>query len=69
MQHVCHRCGKKFTPEEMIQVSLDDEGEYAYWTPKRAAWFRSRYKKLPRLVWLCNTCFKAIQVEQAPSKK
>ena len=63
MQHVCHRCGHKFSSMAMIQVSLDAEGEYTYWTPERAAWFRNRYKKLPRLVWLCSTCFKLAREE------
>jgi hypothetical protein len=47
----------------MIQLSLSADGEYAYWTTERAAWFRSRWKKLPRLVWLCGTCYQAVQRE------
>ncbi len=61
MHHVCHLCGHKFSSTEMTQVSLNTEGEYTYWTPERAEWFRSRWKKLPRLVWLCSTCYKAVQ--------
>ncbi len=45
----------------MIQVSLDADGEYTNWTPERAEWFRSRWKKLPRLVWLCSTCYQAVK--------
>jgi len=42
----------------MKQVSLNAEGEFADWTPERVEWFRSRWKKLPRLVWLCSPCYK-----------
>jgi hypothetical protein len=66
MQHVCHRCGHKFSSMAMIQVSLSVEGEYADWTEERVAWFRSRYKKLPRLVWLCSTCYQAVKREIDP---
>ncbi len=61
MQHVCHRCGNKFSSAAMIQVSLEADGEYAYWTHERAVWFRNRYKKLPHLVWLCNSCYQAVR--------
>lgn len=61
MQNVCHRCKQKFSSEAMIQVSLSADGEYANWTVERAEWFRSRWKKLPHLVWLCSTCYKAVQ--------
>jgi len=47
----------------LIQVSLSAEGEYANWTEERIAWYRSRWKKLPRLVWLCGTCYHAVQVK------
>jgi hypothetical protein len=63
MRHVCHRCKQKFSSMAMIQVGLNTEGEYTYWTSERAAWFRNRYKKLPHLVWLCGTCFKAAQAD------
>jgi hypothetical protein len=63
MQHVCHRCKQKFSSMALIQVSLSAEGEYANWTEERIAWYRSRWKKLPRLVWLCGTCYHAVQVK------
>lgn len=63
MHHVCHRCGQKFSSKAMLQVSLGAESEYTNWTPELAAWFRSRYKKLPRLVWLCSICYQAVQGE------
>ena len=62
MQQVCHRCKQKFSSSELIQVSLSADGEYAPWTEERIAWYRSRWKKLPRLVWLCGTCYHAAQV-------
>jgi hypothetical protein len=63
MHHVCHRCRQKFSSMAMIQVSLGAEGEYTNWTPELAARFRSRYKKLPRLVWICSICYQAVQGE------
>jgi hypothetical protein len=41
----------------MTQVSLSADGEYKLWTEERIAWYRSRWKKLPRLVWLCSSCY------------
>ncbi len=62
MQQVCHRCKQKFSSSEMIQVSLSANGEYELWTEERIAWYRSRWKKLPRLVWLCSDCYHAAHV-------
>ncbi len=62
MQQVCHRCKQKFSSKEMIQVSLSADGEYDLWTEERHAWYRSRWKKWPRLVWLCSTCYHVAQV-------
>ena len=62
MQHVCHRCNQKFSSKEMIQVSLSAYGEYELWTEERNAWYRSRWKKRPRLVWFCSTCYYAAHV-------
>jgi hypothetical protein len=57
MQQVCDRCKQKFSTKEMIQVSFGADGEYELWTEERHAWYRSRWKKYPRLVWLCSTCY------------
>lgn len=62
MQQVCHRCKQKFPSSEMIQVSLSPDGEYELWTEERVAWYRSRWKKLPRLVWLCKSCYRVAHV-------
>jgi hypothetical protein len=62
MQQVCHRCKQKFSSTEMIKVSLSAGGEYELWTEERIAWYRSRWKKLPRLVWLCSSCYNIAQV-------
>jgi hypothetical protein len=57
-QQVCHRCKQKFPPTEMTQVTISADGEYDPWTEERVAWYRSRWKKLPRLVWLCSSCYR-----------
>lgn len=62
MQQVCDRCKQKFSSREMIQVSLSVDGDYDLWTEERNAWYRSRWKKLPRLVWLCNRCYRVAGV-------
>jgi hypothetical protein len=62
MQQVCHRCKQKFSSKEMIQVSLSADGEYELWTEERHVWYRSRWKKWPHLVWLCNTCYYVMHV-------
>ena len=46
----------------MIQVSLSIDGDYDLWTEERIAWYRSRLKKLPRLVWLCSSCYRVAHV-------
>ena len=62
MQHVCHQCKQKFPSHELIQVSIIADGEYELWTEERIAWYRSRWKKLPPLARLCNTCYRAAHV-------
>jgi hypothetical protein len=62
MRHVCHRCKQKFPSHELIHISLSSDGEYELWTEERYAWYRSRWKKLPHLVWLCSNCYHAVHV-------
>jgi hypothetical protein len=64
MQHVCDRCKQKFSSKVMTQVSLSIDGEYELWTEDRKVWYRSRWKKLPHLVWLCNNCYYAAHVHR-----
>ncbi len=60
MKHVCYKCKQKFPSHEMIHMSLSFDGVYEPWTEERIAWHRSRWKKLPHLVWLCNTCLHTV---------
>ena len=62
MQQVCHKCKQKLPSKEMTQVTLSADGEYNLWTEERIAWYRSRWKKLPRLVWLCRSCYRVANV-------
>lgn len=64
MQHVCYRCKQKLPSSEMIQVSISADGEYELWTEERKVWYRSRWKKLPHLAWLCNNCYRAAHVSR-----
>ncbi len=62
MKQVCDKCKQKFPSSEMKQVSISANGEYELWTEERHVWYRSRWKKLPRLVWLCSHCFYTVHV-------
>ena len=62
MKQVCDKCKQKFSTNEMTPFTLNANGEYDLWTEERHAWYRSRWKKLPRLVWLCNNCYRAAHV-------
>ena len=47
----------------MTPFTLNADGEYELWTEERYVWYRSRWKKLPRLVWLCNNCYRVAKVK------
>ncbi len=63
MKHVCDKCKQKLPTTEMNQFSINVNGEYELWTEERYVWYRSRWKKLPRLIWLCNNCYKGANVK------
>jgi hypothetical protein len=63
LKKVCYKCKQKFSSTEMIPFTLSADGEYEPWTEERYAWYRSRWKKYPHLVWLCHNCYHGMKVK------